>query len=97
MNAKVHVPRVGEYAVWVRALVGGSHQDRALAVEISGQRLPPTHAGQGPKTGAFVWQKAGVVKLSADAVDVRLHPVGKRHATADAILLVPDSEWKPEH
>jgi len=96
LKAGVRVHAAGEYAVWVRALVGGSHQDRALAVEIAGQRQPSTHTGQGPQSGAFVWQKAGVVKLPADAVDVLLHPVGKRHATADVILLVPSADWKPE-
>jgi hypothetical protein len=25
----------------------------------------------------------------------RIHPVGKRHPTADAMLLTPDADWKP--
>ena len=36
LTAKVHVPKAGEYTVWVRALLGGSHQERALAVELTG-------------------------------------------------------------
>jgi hypothetical protein len=95
MKCKVRVPAERQYSVWIRALVGGAHQDRALAVEIAGKRQPSTHAKQGPESGAFVWQKAGVVKLPAGAVDVLLYPVGQRHATADTILLVPDLEWKP--
>jgi hypothetical protein len=26
---------------------------------------------------------------------IRIHPVGKRHPTADTILLTPDADWKP--
>jgi len=96
IKSQVRIPAERQYTVWVRALVGGAHQDRALAVEIAGRRQPSTHAGKGPESGAFVWQKAGAVKLPLGAVDVLLHPVGKRHATADAILLVPSAEWKPE-
>ena len=95
MTASVRIAAAGEYTVWIRALVGGSHQDRALAVEIAGKRLAPTHAGKGPKGGAFVWAKAGRVKLPAAPAALRIHPVGKRHATADVLLLVPDADWKP--
>jgi len=41
------IPNAGEYTVWVRALAGGAHQDRALAVEVAGQRLKPSHTAQG--------------------------------------------------
>jgi hypothetical protein len=96
MTAKVYVPKAGEYAVWVRALVGGSHQDRALAVEVAGQRLEPTHTARGSAKGGFLWERAGHMKLPRGTAEIRIHPVGKRHPTADAVLLTPDVDWKPE-
>ena len=96
MTAKVHVPEAGQYTVWVRALVGGSHQDRALALEVAGQRFKPTHTVRGPAEGAFLWERAGEMKLPGGATVIRIHPGGKGHPTADAILLAPDAEWKPQ-
>ena len=96
MTAKVHIPKAGEYTVWVRALVGGSHQDRALAVEVADQRLKPTHTTRGSAEGAFLWEQAGQTKLPGGVAVIRIHPVGKRHPTADAILLTPDADWKPQ-
>ena len=95
MEASVRIGAAGEYAVWVRALIGGTHQDRALAVEIAGKRMAPTHADRGPQGGAFTWAKAGRVKLPAGPAALRIHPVGKHHATADVVLLVRDADWKP--
>jgi hypothetical protein len=96
LTARVHVPKAGEYTVWVRALVGGSHQDRALAVEVADQRLEPTHTARGPAGGAFSWERAGKIKLPGGAAVIRVHPVGKGHPTADAVLLTPDADWKPQ-
>jgi len=96
MTAKVHIPKAGEYMVWVRALVGGSHQDRALAVGVADQRLEPTHTARGSAKGAFLWERAGEMKLPGGAAVIRIHPVGKCHPTADAILLTPDADWKPQ-
>ncbi len=96
MTAKVHVPKAGEYTVWVRALAGGSHQDRALAVEVADRRLEPTHTARGSAKGAFLWERAGEMKLPGGAAMIRIHPVGKGHPTADAILLAPDADWKPQ-
>jgi len=95
MATSVQVKDAGNYTVWVRALKGGAHQDRALAVEVAGKRLKPTHKGNGPKEGAFFWEKAGIVKLNAGSVEFKIHPVGKRHSCADAIVLTPDANWKP--
>ena len=95
MEATVRIGAAGEYTVWVRALIGGAHQDRALAVEIAAKRLAPTHADKGSKSGAFTWARAGRVKLPAGHAVLRIHPVGKHHATADAVLLVRDADWKP--
>ena len=36
------------------------------------------------------------MKLPGAAAVIRNHPVGKRHPTADAILLTPDADWKPD-
>ncbi len=96
MTASVRIPADGEYSVWVRSLVGGTHQDRALAVELASRRLEPTHAGEGPPGGAFIWERVGSIRLSAGTVELKLHPVGKQHPTADAVLLTPDAHWKPE-
>ncbi len=96
MTASVRIPADGEYSVWVRALVGGQHQDRALAVEVASHRFEATHAGEGPPGGAFTWERAGSIRLPAGAVELKVHPVGKRHPTADAILLTPDAHWKPD-
>ena len=95
LTGTLQMPTGGEYTVWVRALLGGAHQDRALAVEVAGRRLEPTHAGKGPSAGAFSWEHAGRVQLSAGAVEIRVHPVGKGHPTADALVLAPDANWKP--
>ena len=32
---------------------------------------------------------------AAGLAAMRIHPVGRRHATADAVLLVRDADWKP--
>ncbi len=96
MTASVRIPADGEYSVWVRALVGGEHQDRALAVQVASRRFEATHAGEGPGDGAFTWERAGSIRLPAGAVELKIHPVGKRHPAADAILLTPDAYWKPD-
>ncbi len=96
MTASVRIPADGEYNVWIRALAGGEHQDRALAVELASRRFEATHAGEGPPGGAFTWQRAGSIQLSAGAVELKVHPVGKRHPAADAVLLTPDAHWRPD-
>jgi hypothetical protein len=96
MTLEVKASIAGEYTVWTRALIGGAHQDRALAVEVAGQRLKPTHKGQGPKEGAFTWERAGTVRLNAGDIVLKVHPVGRHHPAADAIVLTPDANWQPE-
>lgn len=76
----------------VRALKRGAHQDRALAVEINGKRMKTTHPGQGPAKGEYTWEEAGSVQLPAGDVDLKIHPVGKRHPTLDAIKFTPITE-----
>jgi hypothetical protein len=93
---RVQIPARGEYTVWVRALVGGAEQDRALAVEIAGKRLAPTHVGTAPEQGAFTWERSSRMELSTGSVELKIHPVGKYHPTADAVVLVPDANWKPQ-
>ena len=95
MVANIEIEREGDYSVWVRALKGGSHQDRALNVEVAGDRLQPTHVGKGPAGGEFSWEKAGTIKLAAGAIELKVHPVGKRHPTADAIVLTQNPDWDP--
>ena len=97
MTTKVHSPKAGKYTVWVRALVGGLHQDRALAVEVADQRLEPTHTARASADGEFLWERAGEVRLPGGASVIRICPVGKRHSTADTILLTPDADWKPQN
>lgn len=92
MEARVKVKEAGAYTVSMRALKGGAHQDRALAVEVAGKRLKTTHAGEGPKAGAYSWEEAGVVELPTGITDIKLIPVGKAHPTADVILLTPVAE-----
>jgi len=96
MTASVRIPVDGEYSVWVRALVGGGHQDRALAVEVASRRFEATHAGEGPPGGAFTWERAGSIRLPAGAVELKVHPVGKRHPVADVVILSPNADWQPE-
>jgi hypothetical protein len=96
MTASVRIPVDGEYSVWVRALVGGGHQDRALAVEVASRRFEATHAGEGPTGGAFTWERAGSIRLPAGAVELKVHPVGKRHPVADVVILSPNADWQPE-
>ena len=64
-------------------------------MEVADQRLKPTHTARGSAKGAFLWERAGQTKLPGGAAVIRIHPVGKRHPTADAILLTPDADWKP--
>jgi hypothetical protein len=97
MLARVEMPRAGRFTVAVRALKGGAHQDRALTVEVAGKRLKTTHEGEGPENGAYSWMEAGEVELPAGFVTIKIHPVGKGHPTADAILLTPDADWKPQN
>ena len=78
--------------VSVRALKGGAHQDRALAVEVADKRLKTTHQGHGPAAGEFIWEEAGTVTLSSGIVEIKLRPVGKRHPCVDAIMLTPDTD-----
>jgi polygalacturonase len=92
LQGLVQVETAGKYTLSVRALKGGSHQDRALAVEVNGKRLNTTHQGNGPAEGEYSWEEAGVVDLPAGNVNLKIHPVGKRHPTADAIKLIPVSE-----
>ncbi len=89
MTARIKLDAVMECTVSVRALKGGAHQDRALAVEINGKRLKTTHQGEGPAEGKYTWEEAGVVTLSAGVTEIKLLPVGKRHPCADVILLTP--------
>jgi len=92
MLARVTIQNAGRYTVSVRALKGGAHQDRALAVEVAGKRLKTTHVGEGPAAGAYSWEEAGNVTLPAGITEIKLLPVGKRHPCADVILLTPISE-----
>jgi len=62
---------------------------------VSGQRLEPTHTAKGSAEGTFLWERAGEMKLPVGAAVIRIHPVGKGHPTADAVLLAPDADWKP--
>ncbi|NQU21025.1 MAG: hypothetical protein HQ567_07050 [Candidatus Nealsonbacteria bacterium] len=62
---------------------------------MSGQRLEPTHTAKGSAEGTFLWERAGEMKLPVGAAVIRIHPVGKGHPTADAVLLAPDADWKP--
>jgi hypothetical protein len=87
MEGRLEIPFAGRFTVYVRALKGGAHQDRALQVEVAGNRLEPTHTGQGPEGGfSWEWQKAGTVDLPAGIVEFRIHPVGRTFPTADAIV-----------
>ena len=81
-----------ECMVSVRALKGGAHQDRALAIEVNGKRLKTTHQGKGPAKGEYTWEEAGVVELPAGVVEVKLYPIGKKHPCADTILLTPHTD-----
>jgi len=80
------------YDLSVRALKGGDHQDRALAVEVNGKRLKTTHRGEGPADGAYSWEDAGVVTLPAGKHEIKVIPVGKAHPTLDVIMLKPVEE-----
>ncbi|MBT3191528.1 MAG: hypothetical protein HN341_03130, partial [Verrucomicrobia bacterium] len=89
MTGRVKVSQASMYSISIRALKGGAHQDRALAVEINGKRLKTTHQGEGPSKGAFSWEEAGKVNLAEGKVVVKIYPVGKGHPTADVIMLSP--------
>ncbi len=64
-------------------------------MEVAGQRIEPTHTTRGSAERAFLWERAGEMKLPGEAALIHIHPVGKGHPTADAILLTPDADWKP--
>lgn len=87
-------PAKGKCSVWTRMLRGGEHHGRALALEIGGERVPPTHADAGPDKG--VWKRAlwGRVFLLASLVEMRIHPVGKHHPAIDAVMVGPDANWR---
>ncbi len=91
-TARIKVDAAMKCMVTVRALKGGAHQDRALAVEVNGQRLKTTHQGEGAKAGEYSWEEAGVVALPAGITEIKLIPVGMRHPAADVILLTPVGE-----
>lgn len=88
-TARIKVDAAMKCMVSVRAMKGGAHQDRALAVEVNGQRLKTTHQGEGPDTGEYSWEEAGSVALPAGITEIKLIPVGKRHPSVDVIILTP--------
>ncbi len=90
--ARIKIDSPMTYTVLVRAMKGGAHQDRALAVEVNGKRLKTTHQGEGAKAGEYSWEEAGVVALPAGITEIKLIPVGMRHPTADVIRLTPVAE-----
>jgi hypothetical protein len=87
--ARIKLDAERTFTVSVRALKGGAHKDRAIAVEIGGKRLDPIHQGEGPAAGAFTWEDAGVATLPAGAHEIKVIPVGKMHPSPDVILLQP--------
>ena len=89
LSARIKVENPGVYIVSIRALLGGDHQDRALAVEVNGNRLKTTHQGEGPPSGEWTWDDAGTVELTTGVNEIKVYPVGKGHPAADVILLMP--------
>jgi len=89
LTARIKLDAGQTFTVSVRALKGGAHQDRALAVQIEDKRLKTTHQGDGPADGAYSWEEAGTVTLAAGEHEIKVIPVGKTHPTPDVILLTP--------
>jgi len=94
--ARIKLDAAQKLTVSVRALKGGAHQDRALAVDINGKRLKTTHQGEGPAQGEYTWEEAGVVTLPIGVTQIKVYPLGKRHPTADVIVLAPVREQSNE-
>ena len=92
LTARIEVDAEQTFTVSVRALKGGAHQDRALAVEVGGKRLKTTHEGEGPADGAYSWEDAGTVTLPAGKHKIKVIPIGKAHPTPDVIMLTPADE-----
>lgn len=92
LTARIKLDAEQRFKVSVRALKGGAHQDRALAVAIDGKRLKTTHQGEGTTVGAYSWEDAGVVTLPAGTHEIKVIPVGKTHPTPDVIMLTPLEE-----
>ena len=91
-TARIKVDAAMNCKVSVRALKGGAHQERALAVEVNGKRLKTTHEGTGPAAGAYSWEDAGVVSLPVGISEIKVLPIGKTHPTPDVIMLTPVEE-----
>ena len=87
--ARIKVDAPQKFMASVRALKGGAHQDRALALEVNGKRLKTTHEGPGPAAGSYSWEDAGVVELPAGISELKVLPTGKMFPSPDVIMLTP--------
>ena len=95
LTAAIPVLEAGKYAVWARALVGGTTPDRALSVKVNDTVFAPTHGEQGPPEGKFIWHQVGEVELGAGPATVAVKAVGKGFVCPDVVVLVKSPDWKP--
>ena len=93
-----HIPRQGEWAVWVRTRDWTAPWKRGTPagrfhVVVNGQRLP---AVMGTKGGAWHWQKAGAIALEKGAAKIALHDLTGFNGRCDALYLTTDPAVTPE-
>ncbi len=80
----------GPHHVWMRAYTS-PQGNRALQLELNGQRLSKTHAGKGRQ---WSWEKAGVLDLPAGELKIVVHDADVGYESADAILIT-DQDTDP--
>ena len=94
LKKMIEVDTAGRYTVFCRGLLAGAH-DRSFAVAVAGQPFPPTHRGHGPRTGKFVWEKAGEIELKKGPVEIVVRDAGNHYECPDVVVLTRDSDWNP--
>ncbi|MGQ9592839.1 MAG: alpha/beta hydrolase family protein, partial [Planctomycetota bacterium] len=92
LRLRISVREGGEYAAWARGLASPGGK-RAFAVEVGGERFPPTH-GDAPKTG-FRWERCGSLRLEPGPVEIVVRDAGEGYECPDAVFLSADPEASP--